>query len=144
CRARPPRRDRRRGRRAARRPQLGGHLGQRPARLRHPRRRHRPRPPGPHRTPARSTDVNHPADAQPPTDPADPRPEAVPAGPEGTSPGDAAGVPPVDPVTEADDEVVAVLEESMEQEDDSRLVPYQAVVLTSFGGPEGPDEVMPF
>nr|WP_040657936.1 ferrochelatase [Ornithinimicrobium pekingense] len=32
----------------------------------------------------------------------------------------------------------------MQQEEDSRLFPYQAVVLTSFGGPEGPEEVMPF
>nr|WP_141820006.1 ferrochelatase [Ornithinimicrobium humiphilum] len=32
----------------------------------------------------------------------------------------------------------------MDREDDTRLEPYQAIVLTSFGGPEGPEEVMPF
>ena len=86
---------------------------------------------------------------QPASDPAEPRqdsapPQPEPVGPEGTTPGDTAGVPPVDPVTDAADEVVAELEESLEQEDDSRLFPYQAIVLTSFGGPEGPEEVMPF
>ncbi len=88
--------------------------------------------------------MNRPTDAQPPADPAEPRPDAVPAGPAGTTPGEPVGAPPVDPVTAAADEVVAELEESLEQEDDSRLFPYQAIVLTSFGGPEGPDEVMPF
>ncbi len=79
-----------------------------------------------------------------PVDPARPRPGAVPVGPEGTTSADDAGAPPLDPITQAEDEVVAVLEESLEHEGDSRLFPYQAVVLTSFGGPEGPDEVMPF
>ena len=27
---------------------------------------------------------------------------------------------------------------------DTTLSPYDAVLLTSFGGPEGPDEVLPF
>lgn len=46
--------------------------------------------------------------------------------------------------TEAQDEVVAELEEQLTEVEDHDLYPYQAIVLTSFGGPEGPDEVMPF
>jgi len=44
----------------------------------------------------------------------------------------------------AQDEVVAELEESLEETEEHDLFPYQAIVLTSFGGPEGPQEVMPF
>ncbi|SOC51368.1 ferrochelatase [Ornithinimicrobium cerasi] len=51
---------------------------------------------------------------------------------------------PVEPVRAAEDEVVAEMEEGLSHEDDTRLFPYQAVVLTSFGGPEAPEEVMPF
>ncbi|HBO54633.1 MAG TPA: ferrochelatase [Janibacter terrae] len=50
----------------------------------------------------------------------------------------------LDPRPPAEDQVVAELEETLSQAQDTRLFPYQAVVLTSFGGPESPDEVMPF
>ena len=49
-----------------------------------------------------------------------------------------------DPLTSAEDEVMAELEESLDQAEDTRMFPYQAVVLLSFGGPEAPEEVMPF
>ncbi len=85
--------------------------------------------------------MSNPTDAQPPADPVRPAPGAVPVGPDGAPDAAAAGT---DPVTDAADEVVAELEEGLEQEKDTRLVPYQAIVLTSFGGPEAPEEVMPF
>ncbi|ANS77988.1 Ferrochelatase, protoheme ferro-lyase [Serinicoccus hydrothermalis] len=49
-----------------------------------------------------------------------------------------------DDVSSVEDEVVAELEESLEETEENDLFPYQAIVLTSFGGPEGPEEVMPF
>ncbi|GAA5162283.1 ferrochelatase [Ornithinimicrobium tianjinense] len=52
--------------------------------------------------------------------------------------------PAGDPVRPAEAQVVAELEETLSQAQDTRVFPYQAVVLTSFGGPEGPEEVMPF
>ena len=73
-----------------------------------------------------------------PVDPTDPAPAgAEPA--EGTIPDG-----PVDPTSAAEDEVIAELEESLGEAEHNDLYPYQAIVLTSFGGPEGPDEVMPF
>ncbi len=51
---------------------------------------------------------------------------------------------PGSPVEAAAEDVVTELEETVAREDDSRLFPYQAVVVTSFGGPEAPEEVMPF
>ncbi len=51
---------------------------------------------------------------------------------------------PVDAVGAGPEDVVAELEESLGAEDRSGLFPYQAVVVTSFGGPEAPEEVMPF
>ena len=58
----------------------------------------------------------------------------------GVAVGDAAAEVDAD----AQDEVVAELEESLEETEEHDLFPYQAIVLTSFGGPEGPEEVMPF
>jgi ferrochelatase len=75
--------------------------------------------------------------SQPTVDPAD---ETRPA----SGPGHDLPPGPVEPVQAAEDEVVAELEEGLTREDDTRLFPYQAVVLTSFGGPEAPEEVMPF
>lgn len=77
--------------------------------------------------------------SQPAADPVDPRHHPGPSDPDATTSGADA---PLEAA--AVDEVVAELEESLGGSDDSRLFPYQAVVLTSFGGPEGPDEVMPF
>lgn len=51
---------------------------------------------------------------------------------------------PVDPVSRAEEEVIAELESSLGEAEHSDLYPYQAIVLVSFGGPEGPEEVMPF
>ncbi|WP_298746607.1 ferrochelatase [uncultured Serinicoccus sp.] len=69
-----------------------------------------------------------------PTDPTDPSVASAPdaAAPDGT----------VDQA--ATDEVVAELEETLEETEEHDLFPYQAIVLTSFGGPEAPEEVMPF
>lgn len=75
-------------------------------------------------------------------DPATPSGPPEPVAPSGR-PADLPGTP-LDPARAGTEEVVAELEERIDQEDDSRLFPYQAVVVTSFGGPEGPDEVMPF
>lgn len=41
-------------------------------------------------------------------------------------------------------EALAELEQDVEEESTGQTEPYDAVVLVSFGGPEGPDEVMPF
>lgn len=72
-------------------------------------------------------------------------PTADPTGPDPTTtqgaPGDAS---PTDGIVSAEDEVVAELEEMLEETSEHDLYPYQAIVLTSFGGPEGPEEVMPF
>jgi ferrochelatase len=46
--------------------------------------------------------------------------------------------------TTYEDETVAELEESIDPERSSEVDPYDAIVLVSFGGPEGPEEVMPF
>ena len=77
--------------------------------------------------------------SQPTTDPLDPARPDDPA----VDPG-IATVPGPDPVVAAEDEVVAELEASLAESQDTRLEPYQAIVLVSFGGPEGPEEVMPF
>ena len=81
--------------------------------------------------------------SQPTTDPVEPDPaaprESSASGPDVT-PADGA----MEPVRAADDEVIAELEESLQESGHHDLYPYQAIVLTSFGGPEGPDEVMPF
>ncbi|WP_237767580.1 ferrochelatase [Serinicoccus sp. CUA-874] len=67
-----------------------------------------------------------------------------------TDPSDAADPGVADPAAtgpeagSAQDEVVAELEETLQESEENDLFPYQAIVLTSFGGPEGPDEVMPF
>ncbi|WP_151526811.1 ferrochelatase [Serinicoccus kebangsaanensis] len=68
-----------------------------------------------------------------PTDPADPVT---------TQPAD--GDLGADPGSSVEDEVVAELEETLEETEEQDTFPYHAIVLTSFGGPEGPDEVMPF
>lgn len=75
--------------------------------------------------------------SQPVADPADPHGAPT----EGTTPGAGA---PADPITAAEDEVLAELEETFEEGSASALDPYQAIVLLSFGGPEAPEEVMPF
>lgn len=80
--------------------------------------------------------------SNPTLDPAEPLPEG--AGAPETSAADQLPDGPLDPVTLAEDEVIAELEESLGEAGHHDLHPYQAVVLTSFGGPEGPEEVMPF
>lgn len=81
--------------------------------------------------------------SQPTTDPVEPDPaaprESRASGPD-VAPADGA----MEPVRAADDEVLAELEVSLQESGHHDLYPYQAIVLTSFGGPEGPDEVMPF
>ncbi|MGD8149744.1 ferrochelatase [Ornithinimicrobium sp. Y1694] len=88
-----------------------------------------------------------------PTEPT-PQPAEAPTGPE--APVDPSGAPIEGTIdgpaqsdsvlqpTEQEDEVIAELEESLSEDTESELFPYQAIVLTSFGGPEGPEEVMPF
>src|SRR5690606_14117843 len=76
---------------------------------------HRRGGPGPQRSPT-------PAHRRPPMS----QPAAEPAEP----------VEPVEPVAE--------LEEAVAPEGTDELEPYDALLLFSFGGPEGPEEVMPF
>ena len=88
--------------------------------------------------------------SQPLADPRDPAEEPTAPGTEPASePGADLATEPggaVDgaPTTVAEDEVVAELEETFSEGQDTGLEPYQAIVLVSFGGPEGPEEVMPF
>lgn len=84
--------------------------------------------------------------SQPTTDPGDPNDPVGPTDP--ARPADptdgAAAQDALTPVRDAEDEVLAELEESLQESEHNDLYPYQAIVLTSFGGPEGPEEVMPF
>ena len=87
--------------------------------------------------------------SQPTADPSDPgRPTPDGPAPEPVTPGGGPVEPAAGtggtPATAAEDEVVAELEESLAEAEEHDLFPYQAVVLTSFGGPEAPEEVMPF
>ena len=56
---------------------------------------------------------------------------------EGTGPGRAQE-------SDAEQEVLAELAEEVATEQTGETEPYEAIVLVSFGGPEGPEEVMPF
>lgn len=76
--------------------------------------------------------------SQPTIDPADPTRAP---GPDPADVVDGAQ-PPLDET--AVDEAVAELEVELDAVTDHALLPYQAIVLTSFGGPEAPEEVMPF
>src|SRR5699024_2185393 len=73
--------------------------------------------------------------SDPIADPADP-------GQGGTDP-TPAGAAPIGGA-DASAETLAELEEDLAAEETGEVQPYDAVVLVSFGGPEGPDEVMPF
>lgn len=73
--------------------------------------------------------------SNPTTDPLEPAPAGQ---------GEAATDSALEAVQDAEDEVIAELEESLQESEHNDLYPYQAIVLTSFGGPEGPEEVMPF
>src|SRR5690606_17330468 len=140
CRAGPAGGHRHRRRLPAGGPHHDRGLAHRGRHLRHPDRRHHLRPAGPS-----TPEVPHPPRRTPmsnPTiDPTDPAPSGVgPAEPvEGQIPDG-----PVEPTSAAEDEVIAELEESLGEAEHNDLYPYQAIVLTSFGGPEAPEEVMPF
>lgn len=74
--------------------------------------------------------------SDPIADPADP-------GQEGADPTPAAAPAPTGG-SDAGAETLAELEEEVVAAETGETQPYDAVVLVSFGGPEGPDEVMPF
>lgn len=74
------------------------------------------------------------------TTPDDPYPEDAAA--DGVdAPGDSGDAVPAEPGAATD---TAVVTEPEPQSQESSLDPYDAVVLTSFGGPEAPEEVVPF
>lgn len=74
--------------------------------------------------------------SDPIAEPADPRPEGVEphSGPSQDRQGE----------SEATAEVLAELEQETAADATGEIEPYDAVVLVSFGGPEAPEEVMPF
>ncbi|MGO0576807.1 ferrochelatase [Ornithinimicrobium panacihumi] len=79
-----------------------------------------------------------------PSDPAEPGAEPTTAPDAGPTTAPGAEPTPADPTTIEEDETLAVLEETLVESRDTGLEPYQAIVLVSFGGPEAPEEVMPF
>lgn len=82
-------------------------------------------------------------------EPADPVDPTVPTDPTRPSDSDDTSNPLHQPVGAGDDtpyveEVLAELEEDLDPDTGTGLEPYDAIVLLSFGGPEAPEEVMPF
>lgn len=87
-----------------------------------------------------TTDPHEPSGPQrPASDPARPDDPGRPA----DGPQELLGAPVGEP-TDAQDETLAELEEDLRSVASGELDPYDAVVLVSFGGPEAPEEVMPF